>query len=543
MNQLDIPPISFARYVDLVKRRRWQVIPMSLVGLLVGAVVAFFIPRYYIAKTMITYKGGAADPSSRTARDPMFAKVNNAELTIPQTIPAALEKLNLIGTNPAAIDRLEAIARLEGRTNVMTSTPNPDGYVNIGIEVRDLDGERAALLANTLRRIWIEDINRGLERDAHDASTRAASAVRDAGKALDTKLEQITAYQYEHRIQANVEPTAWIASEQGTLATRVREETERIRELEQERLTADREHKAISEQLSDGSVPTVLPNNQVQRTLDSQTQVQIDHLREELEREKFIATTRRAGSAAQRNAAENAERIERQITELLGGSVDGSAPGQYLVPNPRFAELKEQHRKLQGRLDDLKVAIENAKKSRDEAEAEGRRVTIAYAGYERLLQDKRVLEERHTAAVLAEIEQHGRFERTRTGEPFEQVEAVVPPAPTEPGFLLVALAGSIVGLAAAIGLVLLLDFIRSTFKTVDDVGYALGVPVLGMMAHLETAEERSRTVRHRRRVSLVAATFVVLTLSLVTVYYVNPTSLPPIVLQALDRVLGVDKAK
>ena len=29
MTQLDLPQISFARYVDLLKRRSWQVIPVS----------------------------------------------------------------------------------------------------------------------------------------------------------------------------------------------------------------------------------------------------------------------------------------------------------------------------------------------------------------------------------------------------------------------------------------------------------------------------------------------------------------------------------
>ncbi|MBI5850159.1 MAG: hypothetical protein HZB39_03850 [Planctomycetes bacterium] len=543
MNQLDIPPISFARYVDLVKRRRWQVIPMSLVGLLVGAIVAFFIPRYFIAHTTITYKGGALDHSSRTSRDPLYAKVTNALLTIKHTIPAALEKLNLIGTNPDAVDRFEAIARMENRVDVRSSMPSPDGYVNIDVEVRDLDGERAALLANTLRLLWIEDIMRTLEREAHDALTRAASAVSDASRAIDTKIDEIGAYQREHRVDATVDPNAWIASEQKTLSERVRTAEDRINTLQIEISALDREADAIADRLSDGSVKPVLPGNQVTRAVDKETQIRIDELRKLLERERYVKDSRHAGSPAHRAAVKNIEVIEKELTQMLGGTVDESSPGLNLVPNPEHAVLKEQHRKLEGQLADRRAALAQAKLRREEDTKEGQRVTLAMTGYLRLQKDKAALELRHAEAIRVETEQRESYNRTRTGEPFEQVPAVVPPAPTEPGFMLVALAGSIVGLAAAIGLVLLLDFIRSTFKTVDDVGYALGVPVLGMMAHLETAEERSRTVRHRRRVSLVAATFVVLMLSVVTVYYVNPTSLPPFVLQALDRVLGVDKAK
>lgn len=542
MNQLDIPPISFARYVDLVKRRRWQVIPMSLAGLMVGAIVAFFIPRYFIARTTITYKGGALDQSSRTSRDPLYAKVTNALLTIRHTIPAALEKLNLIGTNPAAVDRFEAIARMEDRVDVRTAMPTPDGYVNIDVEVRDLDGERAALFANTLRLLWIEDIMRTLEREAHDALARAASNVSDAARAIDTKIDEIRAYQLEHRVDSTVDPNAWIASEQSTLGERVRKAEDRINELQIEINALDREAEAIAERLSDGSVLPKLPGNQVTRAVDKETQIRIDRLRDELERYRYVKDSRRDGPA-HRAAVLNIDAIEKELTQFLGGTVDESSPGLNLVPNPEYATLKEQHRKLEGQLADRRALLAQVKDRRDDDTKEGRRVTMAMTGYLRLQKDMAALELRHAEAIRVEAEQLESYNRTRTGEPFEQVSAVVPPAPTEPGFMLVALAGSIVGLAAAIGLVLLLDFVRSTFKTVDDVGYALGVPVLGMMAHLETAEERSRTVRHRRRVSLIAATFVVLMLSVVTIYYVNPTSLPPFVLQALDRVLGVDKAK
>ena len=45
VEQPHLPQLSLQRYVDLVKRRRWQVLPVSLLGLLVGGIVAFFIPR------------------------------------------------------------------------------------------------------------------------------------------------------------------------------------------------------------------------------------------------------------------------------------------------------------------------------------------------------------------------------------------------------------------------------------------------------------------------------------------------------------------
>ena len=51
MSELDIPQISIARYLELLKRRWWSVIPVTVIGLIVGGVAAFLVPRYYVAET------------------------------------------------------------------------------------------------------------------------------------------------------------------------------------------------------------------------------------------------------------------------------------------------------------------------------------------------------------------------------------------------------------------------------------------------------------------------------------------------------------
>ena len=53
MTQVDLPQMSLQRYVDLVRRRRWQLVPVSLFGLVIGGLIAFFIPRYFVARTLL----------------------------------------------------------------------------------------------------------------------------------------------------------------------------------------------------------------------------------------------------------------------------------------------------------------------------------------------------------------------------------------------------------------------------------------------------------------------------------------------------------
>ena len=41
MTQVELPQLSLQRYVDLVRRRRWQLVPVSLLGLIIGGLIAF----------------------------------------------------------------------------------------------------------------------------------------------------------------------------------------------------------------------------------------------------------------------------------------------------------------------------------------------------------------------------------------------------------------------------------------------------------------------------------------------------------------------
>ena len=95
-----------------------------------------------------------------------------------------------------------------------------------------------------------------------------------------------------------------------------------------------------------------------------------------------------------------------------------------------------------------------------------------------------------------------------------------------------------IGLGVAIGLILLLDFIRATYKTVPDVEIGLALPVLGSLSHMETDGERRRAKARRVRLTMVSAVLLTLLVCVVTIYYVRPTSLPEIVQQLLSLLLG-----
>jgi hypothetical protein len=89
--QIELPQLSLQRYVDLLRRRRWQVIPVSVFGLLVGGLVALLIPRYYVADVLIEHQQVPGDKS--TAKDPVKAIVDTAKQTFPLAVRETIEHL------------------------------------------------------------------------------------------------------------------------------------------------------------------------------------------------------------------------------------------------------------------------------------------------------------------------------------------------------------------------------------------------------------------------------------------------------------------
>ncbi|GEM_PF-3149036 len=101
-------------------------------------------------------------------------------------------------------------------------------------------------------------------------------------------------------------------------------------------------------------------------------------------------------------------------------------------------------------------------------------------------------------------------------------EATLPMKPLKPNRLLVAVAGSLIGLGLGIGLAVFAEMSDRTFRYAGDLQQFLGMPVLVCIPHVETAEDLRRA-RIRRRV-IWGLSLLLLCLTLFYLYQ-NPASL------------------
>ena len=537
MTQLELPPISFARYLDLLKRRRWQVLPVTIVGLLVGAIVALLIPRYYVCTTSILFRGSVLGTDG--GRDPMAALVDGADLAIKYSVAAALDDLGWPEMAGPPESRRAFISSVKSRVEVQDLGPHVERRqsTNLRILYKDTDPYRAKELTNRLRDVWIAEQQRGLREQADLELKSKMAEIGLAQKVLDRAQLDLTDYARQHKLN----PQDFMNQRDGVLDAKSKElfdlgvaiaTAEAARDGSAAAIKARVEQLATTPRRITQTTPVTIPPA-IQTKIDEAT-VQL-----------LAATTALSKMLESHPDYEMYRQWQKQAQDKLAAlqeAVGGPGPGKE-IDNPNYARLTKEIDDLTAKHNAAESALVTMKQRKAELDEEIGRVPQVLADYRHY--------EAAQQAAKADLDMLVNERRTMVSDKRDLIEAQpyqvkeraeVPPRPTDPNITLVALTGSAVGLAFAIGLVLLIDILQTTFKTPDDVERLLSLPVLGGMSYLMTAERRKQVHSRRTKVGVVAGVFLLLTVSLITIYYVDKTRLPPMVRDTLEMFLGPTEA-
>jgi len=530
----DLPQLSLQRYFDLVKRRRWQLIPVSLLGLIIGGLVAFFIPRYYVAQTVLSHQQlPGADP---TVEHPFRGIVDSARSTIPLAVGEALDQMqwpDVQVLDPYSREQYERDLESRVYVNDANAYLQKRDYALLHVTYKDQDGVRSADFLNKLVEVWIEKRIAEIREPAEQERERARDEAGRASKVLDELLGDKQRIEREYGILPNL-PVSIQQKQAQDDASRDRERENVL--LQKRTGLRALEKKIDAARLKLDALEPTIPQGQANLAEQLKGNKQATLLYLQAQHYLIAASAFRVGHPEHKRFQRMHELLMQQLRVLLPQG-DVGADGR--VENPEYKKLREELEKMVAARAQLEAEILELEQqvARDAAQRE--RQTLGYELYTRKqthLEDaKKQYDEAQEALaaaekVLSKLQRRLPVKRER--------EASVPPEPTEPNILVVAIIGCILGLGAAIGLILAFDLLQGSFKTVDDVERGLSVPVLGGISHLETEEERVTAVRGRRRVSIVAAALLLMTTVVVTLYYIVPTRLPPVVVDLLSMVLG-----
>lgn len=534
MTNLDLPQISLSRYVDLLKRRKWQVVPVSLLGMIVGGLIAAAVPRYYVAFTEVRFNAEQLmTDQMRQLSDPLEELLASANHLIPARIPAVLQELGWPEAHSDDDDaRAQFIAEVTGRTSIVDvgATRRNRSNTILRISYRDTDGRRAAAFANALREDWVKTQLDEVEANNREERRQVQERKAAIEEEVDALGREVTTYEAKYKLDPSVRDANLLVVDT-TLAAMIRDDQRALSTAELERDEIEVKISALRQTLEGGVIPARIaapppPLDPLALAEVQQLQVRIAALT--LQKSIFKPETSYYIELDKRIALAKEELKKKRPLPL-----EATIPNpDYTAEQQHFDDLVTRRTAILGRIEGLKARI-------DANERQLRERPQIVLGYRERVSRYEAARQR-LYAVEAELDRVAALtSRILASKPYSTLTpAVQPRRPTEPNVTILALVGSLVGLGVAVGLILAFDALRFTYKTLDDLERGLPVPVLGGVSHIETVEERSEVRRGRWVVSILAVSLLFLIVATATIYYVAPARLPTWARDVLDMVLG-----
>jgi capsular polysaccharide biosynthesis protein len=534
VTQLDLPQVSLQRYVDLVRRRRWQLLPVSLLGLLVGGVVAFLIPRYYVAEAVIEHDSIPGE--FRTpGEDPFRRIVQNAQQGIPYAAGKAMERLKWPEALLAdASERTAAEKEVRSRIAVYDTNAGEKERDNAVIRVvyRDQDGTRAAALANALGETFVEEKVTKLRKTHEEQLQHANDEVTRWSETYDRLLSAKRALEERYNIRPGLDP-GWQMAQLQLLRKEQATRLELHRSKDGERAALANQIQKDQEKLA--TLKERVKPGQAELMVAAAGNVQVLAFVQQLQHERDGLDVLDPKTPLYRQAEYALRWRQRLVMRMLAVDLDE----QGLMANPAYLELTRKLEVAIPALQKLEYEVASLAKEIAADQAESGELPRGFEEIERKRKDLSTAEFNRNDALARQKTHSEQLTALQARLPVNLIHrAQPPPHPTDPNIFVVALIGAVLGLGVAVGLILLLDMLQGSFKTADDVERGLGVPVLGGVSHLETEDERQTVTRGRRRAAAAAFAFVALVVVVVTIYYRAPTRLPAVVRDLLSMLLG-----
>jgi capsular polysaccharide biosynthesis protein len=496
-------------FLDVLRRRAWQIAVPAVFVIVIGSCLAAIVPRKFVARTQLELRQVG---SPGAAKEGQNAK---PQILAPVRIKKVVENLK----NPVYLalkepDRREFLANLLRNLRVDIPPANPQGSIFITISFSDVDRGWAGSFLRGLRDDWKEDV---LERDANK--------LKDERYKLGIERKKL-----EDRFQREEEDLANLKRLHGVSATQPIPGAAGVR-------TEDPEYDRLQTskvQLAKTEFDLARARSRIELL-----EKRLAEMPEKLSREQMVAGV---------GHADDIRKIERSIIDLQ------ESQRGYGLRHRKYRQIQAEIATLEKRKEDLESLVTRSEYTSLSVANPERLTTLKEIGAAKEEVASLEAEKGYLVGTIAEasrrvaeltlvykdIRQHeekiGRLKSDLTdvdrkyqdrvqqvelslgprGNPFAILEEVnVPPKPTEPNPLLLVAFSIVAGLGLGVGLAVLLEYSKSCFRSVYDVSRVLVVPILGNINSIVT--RREARIRRTRRLAVGAASFLLLgSLSFVT---------------------------
>ena len=192
----------------------------------------------------------------------------------------------------------------------------------------------------------------------------------------------------------------------------------------------------------------------------------------------------------------------------------------------KLRDLNEQLRNLDSQLERKRGQDRQLQAEVSSYQAKVEAAPTREAELTELTRDYETLQNTYTSLLTRrqDAKVSANLERTSSGEQFKVMDpARLPERPSSPDVMKINLVGAILGLAIGIGLVALLEYRDTTFKTEFEVQQLLQLPVLALVPMM-ASEMELRAARRRGKLAALAVGVVVLSSAVALLFWKLQTS-------------------
>ncbi len=477
--------IDWGFYFWVLYRRLPLIVVLTILALIGAAVYTFTSPKFYEAVSLIrlrkqTPPGLFPQPGQQQQTDTLDLKTATQLVTTFLTAQEALrliqeQKLSGMRVSPAVRQYLSLLNAQEVLSFVSTTSYEPD---LIRISVKHTLPEVAAALANAIAEAFVARLN----REARAEATNERRFIETQLQAVRAELQRLDKQIAEVKQQLRMVD---VSEETRALVNSIRTYTAELLMAETELRSAMKAREQLQQMLArEQPFAPIRRENPVLAEMEKRL-AELEAQRTQL-LNRYLPThptIKRIEEQIDSLRKEIARRQNERIVEVPDAA-----------PNPRYATLYQQildaerrRMELEERRKAIAALLQQTQQQLQQFPEQQRRLGD-------LTRQLQVLEQAYMS-LLSRLQDAQIREAARLGNATIADVAVVPTKPVGPDlFRLIGLA-LLGGLGLSLGLVFLLEFMKTTVTSSDELKHLLGVPVLSVIPEAKLETEPNSLIR------------------------------------------------
>lgn len=528
-------------FLLVLHKRRWQILLPAALVLAIGCFFAVVTPKKYAVKTGIELKEMRVetDAELKAAEEAATTReVVNAEKHIRhrgriETVVRAQERLWPEWVEADERGREEILQQILVDLSVSVQQKKKNtGSTFVDITYKDVDGPRAEAFLTSLCDVWIKDVvSRDLENLRRERDT-IEKELDDAEKEFK-RLHQLETNLMKEMGIDPIQPSDSrndrtgdpLFRDRDSLRTRAGELQIELegREAELEALTHELEGEpALKSTLvpikgEDFAGPIALLQDEILKARTSQEQYLEAH-------SKWAVY-----EAAVRELEERLALVQASVTPDREEYQD--------LPNPRHDELVALVAAKDTEAEGVRAELHSAQRRIKELDPRANKRTDDYRDLGQI-RDAKELAQAHKGETNVRLRNKESTLKILIGVYGQPFEVVQPPrwatAPTEPEPWILVVFSLLAGLALGIGIALLAEYGRNSYRSAGDFARVFDTPVLGAIERIQTRAESRRLQMQRGLVGVSSAVILGGIFWFTWTWSESPEKLPVEVQQAIE---------